>query len=182
MIGRWLTRLVLCLVSLQPVTAVTAAEAPRDPDQYFFDQTLGDFKEELANARAQGKQGIFIFFEMDECPFCHRMRETVFTQPAVQAYYKEHFLVFRVDIEGDVNITDFHGNDVTEKDFAFREHRVRATPVLQFFDLDGKPIARHTGPTADAQEFLWFGQYVVDGRYQDLPFTKYKRERRQADR
>ena len=180
MIGRWSRLLWACVLSLHALAAVAAA--PRDPEQHFFDQTLGDFKEELANAREQGKQGVFIFFEMDECPFCHRMKETVLNQPEVQDYFKQHFLIFRVDIEGDVSITDFSGNSVTEKDFAFREHRVRATPVLQFFDLDGKPVARYTGATADAQEFLWLGQYVVDGVYKDMPFTKYKRERRQAAR
>lgn len=179
MIKRWLTPLAVCLLLLQ---AAVAAAAGRDPDQYFFDQTLGDFHEELANARAQGKQGVFIFFERDECPFCHRMRETVLNQPEVQEYFKQHFLNFRVDIEGDVSVTNFQGNETTEKDFAFREHRVRATPVLQFFDLDGKPIARYTGATAGVQEFLWLGQYVVDGAYKDMPFTKYKRERRQAAR
>lgn len=158
------------------------AATPRAADNYFFDPTLGDFGEELAAAREQGKQGIFIFFEMDECPFCHRMRETVLNQPDVQDYYKAHFLNFTVDIEGDIGLTDFHGNSVTEKDFAFREHRVRATPVLMFFDLDGKAVARHTGPTADAREFRWLGEYVVDGTYQTQSFTQYKRERRQAER
>lgn len=158
------------------------AAAPRDADEYFFDQSLGDFQAELATAREQGKQGIFIFFEMDECPFCHRMHETILNQPDVQDYYKQHFLNFSVDIEGDIEITDFHGNTVSEKEFAFNEHRVRATPVLMFFDLDGKPIARHTGPTADAREFLWLGEYVAEGIYTAKPFAQYKRERRLAER
>ena len=170
--------LLLCLWLAGNAFAAT----PRDAQDYFFDQTLGDFREELAAAREQGKQGIFIFFEMDECPFCHRMRESVLNQPEIQDYYKAHFLNFTVDIEGDIDITDFHGNSVKEKDFAFREHRVRATPVLMFFDLDGKPVARHTGPTADAREFLWLGEYVVDGIHKTQSFTQYKRERRQAAR
>jgi len=84
------------------------AEA-RDPGEYFFDQTFGDFSEELVNAREQGKQGILIMFEMDECPFCHRMKATVLNQLEVQDYFKQHFLIFSVDIEGDVEIIDFQG-------------------------------------------------------------------------
>ena len=167
--------LALCLW----LVGVAFAATPRDAQDFFFDQTLGDYREELAAAREQGKEGIFIFFEMDDCPFCHRMRETVLNQPEVQEYYKAHFLNFTIDIEGDIDITDFAGNSVTEKEFAFREHRVRATPVLMFFDLDGKPITRHTGPTKDAREFLWLGEYVVDGHYKTQSFTQYKRERRQ---
>lgn len=173
MIARWL--LVLCLCVAGAVSA-----APRDPQQYFFDQSLGDFQDELETARSEGKQGIMLFFEMDECPFCHRMKETVLNQPEVQDYFKEHFLIFTVDIEGDVMITDFAGNSVKQKDFAFREHRVRATPVMMFFDLDGKPVARYTGATADKQEFMLLGRYVVEGVYKDMPFTKFKREQRQA--
>lgn len=175
MITRWMLLLCLCFAG-----AVSAA--PRDPQQYFFDQTLGDFQDELETAREQGKQGIMIFFEMDECPFCHRMKETVLNQPEVQDYFKQHFLIFTLDIEGDVMITDFQGNSIREKDFAFREHRVRATPVLMFFDLQGQQITRYTGATADAEEFLWLGQFVVEGVYKDMPFTKYKRERRQSAR
>lgn len=156
------------------------AASERDPDEYFFDQTFGDFSEELENAREQGKQGILIMFEMDECPFCHRMKTTVLNQPDVQDYYKEHFLVFTVDIEGDIEITDFQGNTVAMKDFAFKQYRVRATPVFQFFDLEGKPIkrARFTGATRNAGDFLLLGQYVADGAYKDTSFTRYKREKR----
>jgi thioredoxin-related protein len=172
-IARWLLPVFLGL-------ATAVAAAPRDPQEYFFDQTLGDFQDELETARAEGKQGIMLFFEMDECPFCHRMKETVLNQPEVQDYFKAHFLIFSVDIEGDVPITDFQGNSIKEKDFAFREHRVRATPVMMFFDLDGKQITRYTGATADKQEFMLLGRYVVEGIYKDMPFTRFKREQRQA--
>lgn len=159
-----------------------AAGLPRDPGTHFFDQSLGDFSEELATAREQGKKGILLFFEMDECPFCHRMKETVLNQPEVQDYFKANFLIFPVDIEGDITINDFQGASMTQKDFAFQVHRVRATPVFMFFDLDGKPVTRYTGATADVQEFMWLGEYVVEGVYKDMPFTRYKRERRSADR
>ena len=42
------------------------------------------------------------------------------------------------DIEGDLEMTDFQGRTMTQKDFSFKEYNVRATPVLAFFDLDGK--------------------------------------------
>ena len=174
--SRWL--LLLCVL----LARTAKADVPRDPDQYLFDQSLGDFQEELAQARDQGKQGVMLFFEMDECPFCHRMKETILNQPKVQDYFKANFLIFKVDIEGDIPITDFQGNATTEKEFAFREHRVRATPVFLFFDLEGKQVARYTGATADQQEFMWLGQYVVDAVYKEMPFAKFKREQRTATR
>jgi len=158
--------------------SIGVSASPRDPEQYFFDQSFGDFSEELQTARDQGKQGILIMFEMDECPFCHRMKTTVLNRPEVQDYFRKHFLIFSVDIEGDIEITDFQGKPTTMKDFAFKQYRVRATPVFQFFDLQGKSIkrGRYTGATKNAEEFMLLGKYIVEKKYRDTSFTKYKRQ------
>ncbi len=160
------------------LAATTAtAELVRDPEQYFFSETFGDFSEELEAAREQGKKAILIMFEMDECPFCHRMKDTVLNQPDVQDYFRENFLAFAIDIEGDIEISDFAGKTTTMKDFSFKQYRVRATPVFAFFDLDGNYIkrARFTGVTRDKQEFMLLGRYVVEGAYAEQSFTRYKR-------
>jgi thioredoxin-related protein len=158
-------------------SGVSLALETRDPTTHFFDQGFGDFHEELEHAKTQGKQGILIMFEMDECPFCHRMKETVLNRSDVQDYFKEHFLIFTVDIEGDVEIKDFQGQPTTEKDFAFKQNRVRATPVFAFFDLKGEAIreARFTGASNGPEEFLALGRYVAEGKYREIPFAKYKR-------
>ena len=170
---------ILTLLAALPAGAATG-DLPNDPDAYFFDTSLGNFQEELALAKEQGKKGILVFFEMDECPFCHRMRHSVLNQPEVQAWYKANFLSFIVDIEGDVEMTDFEGRTTTQKDFAFRQHRVRATPVLMFFDLQGQPVARYTGATSGVEEFLWLGEYVANGAYEKMPFARYKRTKRSS--
>lgn len=168
-----LSAVFLALVTLNAGAAGTG----RDPYTHFFNQTLGDFAEELATARAEGKQGILIFFEMDECPFCQRMKETVLNQPQVQEYYSKHFLNFAVDVEGDVEVVDFERRTMSQKDFAFKVNRVRATPVFAFYDLNGKQVARFTGATSGVDEFMWLGEFVAEGHYKGMPFTKYKRQK-----
>ncbi len=158
------------------------AAAPRDPYKHFFNDSWGNFQEELANARKQGKDGVFVFFEMDECPFCHYMKTTVLNRPDVQAYFRKHFLNFAVDIEGDVEVTDFDGQTMPEKDMAFKKYRVRATPVLAFFDLKGNQVLRYTGKTSGKDEFMWMGEFVAQDLYKTMPFTRYKRQKRQASR
>ena len=152
--------------------APTWAET-RDPASHFFQPKFGDFKADLQEARKQGKKGIFLFFEMDECPFCERMKTTILNQPEVQDAFRGQFLVYSIDVNGDTDMTDFQGKHVTEKAFAF-SNRVRATPTLLFFDLDGRLVARHTGPAKDKAEFLLLGRYVAEGAYATQPFTKYK--------
>lgn len=173
--GRTLAAVLLFLAA-----TIAAAAAPRDPGTHFFDQSFGDFSEELVNAKEQGKKGVLLMFEMDECPFCHRMKTTVLNQPEIQDWYKEHFLIFPVDIEGDVEVTDFSGNHVPQKAFALDQYRVRATPVFAFFDLEGNLVARYTGATKDAEEFRLLGDYVVDGAYKSTSFTRYKKDRADA--
>lgn len=173
----FLLAITLSLGLLAP--AVSTAAAGKDPYKYFFNETWGDFQEELANAKKQNKKGILIFFEMDECPFCHYMKNNVLNQPEVQAFYRKNFLNFTVDIEGDIEITNMQGKTMKQKDFAFRENRVRATPVIAFFDLEGNRVFRHTGKTAGVDEFMWMGEYIADGSYKETSFTRYKRNKRE---
>lgn len=169
-----LPRIFLFLLFFGFAPVSTAADMP------FFDTTFGDFTEELKLAEEEGKKGILIFFEMDECPFCHRMKTTVLNQPDVIEYFKKHFKIFQVDIEGDIEMTDFDGNVTTQKDFAFKQHRVRATPVIAFFDLSGQRMTRYTGATSSKEEFMLLGEYVVNDHYKQTSFTRFKREQRNS--
>ncbi|MEW5771354.1 MAG: thioredoxin family protein [Pseudomonadota bacterium] len=165
---RWLLMVLAFL-------AFTAHAEVRDPQTHFFMPKLGDFKEELATAKQEGKRGVLVMFEMEDCPFCSRMKGTVLNQSEVQDWYRKHFLIYAMDVKGDAPMTDFQGKATTEKAFAL-ENRARATPVFLFFDLDGKPVTRFTGATQNAAEFMLLGQYVLDGAYQSMPFNVYKRQ------
>lgn len=161
------------LLALVVLFATPTWAETRDPGNFFFQPKFGDLQADLQEAKKQGKKGIFLFFEMDACPFCERMKTTILNQSDVQDAYRAQFLVYSIDVNGDTEITDFQGKATTEKDFAFAL-RVRATPTLLFFDLDGKLATRHTGPTKDKAELLLLGKYVADGEYATQHFTKYK--------
>ena len=167
-----MTRYLMLVFAL---LASSAWAETRDPGSYFFNPKLGDFRAELSTAREEGKAGVMLFFEMDDCPFCARMKATILNQSDVQDYYRNHFLIFPIDTKGDAPMMDFNGRETREKDFAL-ENRVRATPVIAFFDLEGKLIVRHTGPTKDKDEFLLLGRYVVEGTYKQMPFVRYKHQ------
>lgn len=129
-------------------------------------------------AKEEGKKGVMLFFEMDDCPFCTRMKKGVLSKDEVQKYYRDNFRLLAIDIEGDIELTDFEGKSTTQKSFAFEQHRVRATPVIAFFDLEGEKVAKYTGATGTAGEFMLLGKYVAEGQYKDMPFTKYKRQQK----
>ena len=166
---RWLLLLLalLCLPALAEV---------RDPEANFFQPKLGDLKEDLASARAEGKTGVLLMFEMDDCPFCDRMKRTVLNQSLVQDYFRKHFIIYPMDTRGDAAMVDFVGKNTTEKAFSLAQ-RARATPTFIFYDLSGSPISRFTGATQTVDEFMLLGRYVVDGLYKDgMTFNVYKRQ------
>lgn len=162
--------------ALVAAMAVQAAET-RDAEKYLFDQNFGNLKEEAETARAENKLGILIMFETADCPWCAKMMSTVLNQVPVQEYYRKHFRILQVDTNGDVPLIDFSGKEMPQKDFAFGHNRVRATPVFAFFDAQGKLMTKYTGATKDADEFLWLGEFVVNGAYKNTNFTAYKRQR-----
>ena len=172
---------LLLLVSIITSTSYAAVDV-KDPYKHFFNETWGNLPEELKKAKDAGKKGLLIFFEMDECPFCHYMKSNVLNQSKVQELYRKNFLNIVIDIEGDIEMVDFKGKTIKQKDFAKR-NRVRATPVIAYYNLDGKMIYRHTGKTSGVDEFMWLGEYIANEVYKKkIRFSKYKRKKREDNK
>ena len=100
-------RVVFLLIAVLLLQTVQAAVETRDPNAYFFNQMLGDLTEELQIARDENKKALLIMFEAEDCPFCARMKKTILNRSDVQDYFRENFHILMIDIEGDVEITDF---------------------------------------------------------------------------
>ena len=140
-----------------------------------FSLNTGDLKAELADARAEDKRGLMLFFEQEGCPGCAHMKQKVFPRKAVQDYYRRHFVSLAVDIHGSVPLKDFANRDLTEKSFA-QNLKVRATPTFVFYDLSGAESVRIVGPLETPEEFLLLGRFVTSGAYKTRNFAQYKLE------
>jgi thioredoxin-related protein len=159
--------------------SVAETDTIRSPDTHFFHESFGDLQEELAIASSEQKFGVMIMFEENDCPWCERMKKTVFNRSTVQDFFRKNFQIIALNVAGDTMVTDFQGNEIVEKDFALKHNRIRATPTFLFFDLEGEMVARYTGAAKNPEEFIWLGQYVVERRYQTEKFIQYKRKKRQ---
>jgi thioredoxin-related protein len=160
--------------------AVSAASfgETRDPDLHFFQDSFNDLSEEAMTAAEEGKVGVLVVFETDDCPWCERMHETVLNQSPVQDYFRTHFRIIKLNTDGDAMVIGFDGTEVSETEFALQHNRIRATPAFLFFSAQGELMTRFTGTTRDPQEFLWLGEYVVDAHFKSERFSSYKRKRR----
>jgi thioredoxin-related protein len=145
---------------------------------HFFQAGFGDLKEELALARAEGKQGLFLMFSAEACTPCIVMKRTVLNQVPVQEHFRRHFRVLEIDYNGDAEMADVDGRPMRSKDYAQKVARVRGSPTFIVIGLDGKELLRHYGPTNGPGQFMWFADYVVvDGAYRRQPFEAYWRDR-----
>lgn len=177
-IGRRLTKwplIVFTAVLLTAFNAVANQGVTREPRQFFFSQSFMDLPEELQSAKAQGKQGILLFFEAEDCKYCRAMLKGVLSQKQVQDWYQKHFINIAIDIHGDVEIRDLDGITLPSK--VFSSHRqVFMTPVLSFLDLDGVEIYRHLGMVTTVEEFMVMGEYIVGQHYFDTEFKVFAKQ------
>jgi len=175
LVAKWASIAVFC-----GVTFAAVADTVRDPAQYFFYESFGDLREEAAAAGKNGQIALMLFFENDDCPWCKKMKATVLNQASVQDYFRKYFRIISIDTDGDTPVIDFDGKEMRQKDFALKVHRARATPTFMFLDLNGKLMTKYIGSTRNKEEFMMWGEFVVDGHYKSTNFQQFKRARREA--
>ena len=134
-------------------TNVRAAEFIIEPLDY-------DFPAEISDAADNGKN-LVVMFHQNGCPYCDKMVKRVFPHPQVAELYGEKFVMIKVNVKGDLDVTTPTGEAKAEKDFA-SESLVRATPVFIFYTKDGKTALRLTG-YQDPKMFVSAGKYVSEG-------------------
>jgi len=127
---RILTSLALLLAMVLPLAASEMGDdGLHKPD--WLRNTFKDMTEDLADANAQGKR-LLVIWEQRGCIYCREMHEKVFPDPRIDALIRESFFVVQMNLFGDVDVTDFDGTVLPEKDMA-RRWGVVFTPTMMFF-------------------------------------------------
>jgi len=141
--------------------------------------TFKDLREDLEEANAEGKR-LMVIIEQRGCIYCKKMHEEVFPQPEVAALLNDDYFVVQLNMFGDVEITDFDGESLTEKE-AMAKWGVLFTPTMMFFPEEveeGQPANRAAIATMPGAfgKFTTVNllQWVLDHGYEgDEPFQKY---------
>jgi len=94
-------------------------------------ETFKDLRDDLAEATEEGKR-LMVIIEQRGCIYCNKMHEEVFPLPKIDAYLRENFFVVQINMFGDVEVTDFDGETLPEKDMV-RKWRQMFTPTLMYF-------------------------------------------------
>lgn len=117
------------MVLAAPVWAVEVGDdGLHKPD--WLRVTFKDMTEDLEEATAEGRRMVVIF-EQRGCIYCTKMHEEVFPDPQINELIENDFYFVQMNLFGDVEVTDFDGTAMTEKDIA-RRWGVFFTPTLLF--------------------------------------------------
>ena len=119
----------LALLMAFPVAAAELGDDGLHKQPWMRD-TFKDLREDLQEANSEGKR-LVLFFEQRGCIYCTKMHEEVFSDAAVSDFIAENYFVVQLNLHGDIEVTDFDGETLSEKDMA-RKWRVLFTPNIVF--------------------------------------------------
>lgn len=108
----------------------------------------GKYDAALKQAKQEGKP-VFIDFYATWCGPCKELARTVFTDPEIKAYYDEHFVCMRIDIDKEKKLAD--------------KYEITSIPTLVFLNSKGKELKRFSG-LVHKKHFLNAGQEVCGER------------------
>lgn len=114
------------------LSGVAAAEVGDDGLHVapWLHDTFRDLREDLGDANANG-QRLLILFEQRGCIYCNEMHENVFSRENIAQMLDEDFFVVRLNLHGSLEVTDFDGEVMTEREIA-RRWGILFTPTLMF--------------------------------------------------
>jgi thioredoxin-related protein len=179
-------QLMLSAAAAFAVAAVpAAADVPILTDdgvykQPWFLESFLELADDLDEAQKAGKRFV-VMWELKGCPYCKETHFVNFARDDISSYIKNNFVVLQLNIIGSRKVTDFDGQELSEKELAVK-YGVRFTPTVQFFDenaaaLKGREpqkreVARAPGYLRP-DDFLAMFRFVRDKAYRDKSFRDY---------
>jgi thioredoxin-related protein len=125
----WFVALAVMFGLAIPAAAVELGDDGLHKTRWMRD-TFKDLSEDLADANAEGKR-LVLFFEQRGCVYCTKMHKDVFTVPKIDDYINDNYFVVQLNLHGDIEVTDFDGEALSEKDMA-RKWGILFTPTILF--------------------------------------------------
>lgn len=128
-------RIFLATVAAVALSGPVLAEATMGDDGLhktgWMHDTFRDLREDLDEANAEGKR-LAIIIEQRGCIYCTKMHEEVYPTPEIDALLNDEFFFVQINMFGDVEVTDFDGEVLTEKE-AVQKWGLMFTPTILFF-------------------------------------------------
>lgn len=152
-----------------------------DDGHYHFDwyhQSFLELSDDLEDAVADDKV-LMVMLVQKGCIYCDKVATEILTEPAVNKYVRENFLVVQLDIFGSRDVTDFDGTTMAENEMAAK-WGVVFTPSIYFVpsetDKQNLPEAAAAVMPGAFMKGTFYGmlKWIKTGAYKSEPrFQKY---------
>ena len=172
------------MVAVMPNSMATAGDMTPTMGEdgiYHYDwyhQSFLELADDLEEALDDDKI-LMIKFDQKGRIYCEKVALEILSEPAINAYVREHFVVVQLDIYGGREVTDLDGDTRAENEMS-RKWGVIFTPTIYFL---GAPVEGGTIPEQASAvmpgafgklTFLGFLEWIVAKGYEgDEPFQKY---------
>ena len=109
----------------------------------WFKATFLDLSDDLEEATEEGRH-MMIYFHQDGCPYCSKLVEDNFHNPALVKKLQKNFDTIETNMWGNRDLTDWQGRDFDEKSFS-TFMKIQFTPTLVFLNAKGDVVLRLNG-------------------------------------
>ncbi|MEP3049563.1 MAG: thioredoxin family protein [Roseibium sp.] len=180
---RFWTALAIILIAF-PLAASELGDDGLHKTDWMRD-TFKDLSEDLAEANAEGKR-LVIMVEQRGCIYCDKMHKEVFSRDNISDYIRDNFFVVQLNLYGDLEVTDFDGEVLSEKNAA-RKWGLLFTPSILFLpeQVEGNQNAQQAavamipgafGPGTTLDMFTWVNEKRYEAESEE-DFQRYHARR-----
>ena len=155
-------KLTLFILFLTMPFCVLAAELGDDGlhKQSWMRDTFKDLREDLDEANSEGKR-LVLMFEQRGCIYCSKMHKDVYSREKVSNYIDENFFVVQLNLHGDLEVTDFDGETLSEKAMA-RKWGILFTPTVLYLPQEVEEGLTATQASVSLMPGAWSAGTTID--------------------
>ena len=128
--------------------------------QIWMRDTFKDLREDLNEANMEGKR-LVLMFEQRGCIYCSKMHKDVYSRDDISSYIEENFYVVQLNLHGDLEVTDFDGEVLSEKAMA-RKWNILFTPTVLYLSREVEDGLMATEAAVSLMPGAWLAGTTID--------------------
>ena len=128
--------------------------------QIWMRDTFKDLREDLNEANMEGKR-LVLMFEQRGCIYCSKMHNDVYSRDDISSYIEENFYVVQLNLHGDLEVTDFDGEVLSEKAMA-RKWNILFTPTVLYLPREVEDGLMATEAAVSLMPGAWLAGTTID--------------------
>ena len=128
--------------------------------QIWMRDTFKDLREDLNEANMEGKR-LVLMLEQRGCIYCSKMHNDVYSRDDISSYIEENFYVVQLNLHGDLEVTDFDGEVLSEKAMA-RKWNILFTPTVLYLSREVEDGLMATEAAVSLMPGAWLAGTTID--------------------